>query len=136
MNVSTEHFEGRVPVTIMNVQGDVDASNYQDLIARARELYAGGARYILIDLSKVPYMGSSGLVALHSIAVLLRGQQSPDPDEGWQAYHQIGRDVERGAQHAVKLLSPQPPVTRVLQTSGMDRFFEVHSDRSAALASF
>ncbi|MCC6187770.1 MAG: STAS domain-containing protein [Anaerolineales bacterium] len=136
MNVSTDHFEGRVPVTIMNVQGDVDASNYQDLIARARELYAGGARHILIDLSKVPYMGSSGLVALHSIAVLLRGQQSPDPDAGWQAYHQIGRDVERGAQHAVKLLSPQPPVTRVLQTSGMDRFFEVHADRSAALASF
>ena len=136
MNVSIDQFEGRVPVTIMHVQGDVDASSYQDLISRARELYAGGARHILIDLSGVPYMGSSGLVALHSIAVLLRGQQPPDPEEGWHAFREIGRDVERGAQHDVKLLSPQPAVSRVLQTSGLDHFFEVHTDRSAALASF
>jgi anti-anti-sigma regulatory factor len=136
MNISVEEVERRVPVTILGVQGDVDASSYQALIARARELHAGGARHILVDLSQVPFMGSSGLVALHSIAVLLRGEQPVDSQAGWQAYHDLSHDAESGTQHAVKLLNPQPSVARVLATSGMDRFFEVHTDRETALASF
>jgi anti-anti-sigma regulatory factor len=136
MDITVEEVEGRVPVTVVSVQGDLDAASYSSLISKARELYAGGARHILIDMSGVGYMGSSGLVALHSIAVLVRGEQPPDPSAGWQTFHRLERDIEAGSQHGVKLLNPGPAVTRVLETSGMNAFFEIHQDRQAALASF
>jgi len=136
MRVSVETEQGQVPVTVMKVVGDVDASNYRDLIAAAREQYAAGARHILLDLSEVGYVGSSGLVALHSISVLVRGQQPPDPEAGWQAFRTMGRDVEAGMQQGVKLLNLQPAVARVLDTSGMAQFFEIFTDRAAAVNAF
>jgi anti-anti-sigma regulatory factor len=136
MEIETEQIEGRVTVTVLRVQGDLDASSYLALIARARELYNAGARHLLIDMSAVPYMGSSGLVALHSIAVLLRGEQPTDPEAGWHAFRSMDRDLEGGRQHDVKLLNPRPAVNRVLETSGMNQFFDIHTDRQAALESF
>jgi len=138
MNITVDQAEGSVPVTIVGLHGDLDASNYQDVIAKARELYDVGARHVLLDMSNVPYMGSSGLVALHSIAVLLRGEQPPDPESGWNAFHAIARDQEadRGAQQHIKLLNPQPKVVRTLEMTGLKAFFEVHTDLAAAIASF
>jgi anti-anti-sigma factor len=136
VNVTVEHEKGRVPVTVLKVHGDVDASSYQALIAAAREQVAAGARHMLLDLSEVPYVGSSGLVALHRVALLVRGQQPPDPEGGWRAFHELSHDVEQGRQQAVKLLSPLPAVARVLATSGMDQFFEIYADRAEALRAF
>ncbi len=138
MNITADQAEGRVPVTILSLDGDLDASNYQDVIAKAREAYTGGARHLLLDMSHVPYMGSSGLVALHSIAVMLRGEQPPDPESGWQAFHAIARDqdTDRVAQQHVKLLNPQPKVVRTLEMTGLKAFFEIHTDRATAIASF
>ena len=64
MNISVDHVEGRVPVTILTPHGDLDASSYQDLINQAQELYKSGTRDLILDLSDTPYMSSSGLVAL------------------------------------------------------------------------
>jgi anti-anti-sigma factor len=136
MEVNVENVEGRVPVTILTITGDVDASSYRDLIARARAAYEAGARNLVLDLSGVPYMGSSGLVALHSIAVMVRGQQPPDPEAGWRAFRAMGEDVGAGQRSGVKLLSPRPAVERVLDTSGMKQFFETFTEREAAVASF
>jgi anti-anti-sigma regulatory factor len=136
MDIAVEKAEGHVPVTILIVQGDLDAANYSGLIAKGRELYAAGARRVLIDMSGVGYMASSGLVALHSIAVLFRGEQPPESAAGWSNYHRLEKDIEAGSQHGVKLLNPGTAVMRVLETSGMNAFFEVHQDREAALASF
>ena len=136
MKLSVETEQGRVPVTVMKVAGDVDASNYRDLIAAAREQVAAGAQHVLLDLGEVGYVSSAGLVALHSISVLVRGQQPPDPEAGWQAFRAMSRDVEAGMQQGVKLLNPQPAVTRVLDTSGMIQFFEVYTDRAEAVTSF
>jgi anti-anti-sigma regulatory factor len=136
MQVSSEVENGRVPVTVMKVTGDVDAASYRDLLAAARAQYEAGARHILLDLGEVGYMGSSGLVALHGIAVLVGGQQPPDPEAGWRAFRTMGRDVEGGRQQGVKLLNPRPAVARVLETSGMAQFFEVFTDRAAAIAAF
>lgn len=136
MNVSIETETGRVPVTVMKISGDVDASSYRALIQAAREQHAAGTRHILLDLGEVGYMGSSGLMALHSIAVLVRGQEPPDPEAGWRAFRTMGRDVEAGPQAGVKLLNPQPSVRRVLETSGMAQFLEIYTDRAAAIDAF
>ncbi len=136
MNVTVEVAPGRVPVTVLTVHGDLDASTYQGLIAVARAQVAAGVGQVLLDLSDVPYISSAGLVALHSTAVLVQGKQPPDPEAGWNAFRTMGRDIEQGRQLGVKLLSPQASVLRVLDTSGMAQFFEIHTDRAAALASF
>jgi anti-anti-sigma regulatory factor len=136
MNITVEQAQGTVPVAILSLQGDLDASNYQALIAKAQELYSAGMRYLLLDMRQVPFMGSSGLVALHSIAVLMRGERPPDPEAGWDAIHAIDRDRESGMQKHVKLLGPQPQVERVLDRTGLKQFLEIHTEREAAVASF
>lgn len=136
MNLTVEQAQGRVPVTILSLQGDLDASNYQQIIARGRELYAAGTRHLLLDMSGTSFMSSSGLVALHSLALLMRGESPPDPEAGWRAIRAVGEEVGEGHPANVKLLKPQPQVDRVLERSGLKQFFEVHTDREAAIAAF
>ena len=136
MNLTLDQAQGRVPVTILGIHGELDGSNYQMLIARAKELYDAGSRYLLLDMSDMPFMASSGLVALHSIVKLLQGEKAPDPEAGWEALHAIGREHKTGKQPFVKLLNPQPKVSKTLDMTGMQEFFETHTDRAAAIASF
>lgn len=136
MNLTVEQTQGKVPVTILGLHGDLDASNYQEVIAKAQAIYNAGGRYLLLDMSAVPFMGSSGLVALHAVAVLMRGDKPADPASGWDAIHAIDRDRESGMQKHVKLLAPQQQVDRVLDRTGLKQYFEIHSDRETAIASF
>jgi anti-anti-sigma factor len=136
MTITTSQAQGSVPVTILSIQGDLDASNYQEVIAVAKEAYDEGARHMVIDLGDVPFMSSSGLVALHSVALLMQGKEPPDPEYGWAAFRAAGRDVESDQQEQVKLLNPPERVRRALEVVGFDRYFEIYADREAAIASF
>ena len=136
MIITIDQVQGKVPVTILGIQGDLDASNFQDVIDQATEAYEAGARDILIDMSEIEFMSSSGLVALHSIALLLRGEELPDPEFGWEAFRTLDRDRESGVQAHVKLLNPQPQVDRSLEITGLKKFFEVYTDLDTAVASF
>jgi anti-anti-sigma factor len=135
MQITTYETQGRVPVTVLQPHGDLDAHTYQELIAAAQKAWNGGARDMVLDLGDVHYLSSSGLVAIHTIARLLHGQELPDLDAGWSAIHAI--EHERGAAHPhLKLLSPQPPVDKVLTMTGFRRMFDVHADLGVALAAF
>jgi anti-anti-sigma regulatory factor len=136
MNITIEQIQGKVPVTILCTQGDLDASNYQDLITSARQVHSTGGRNLLIDMSGTPFMSSSGLVALHTVALLMQGQALPDPELGWGAIHAIGTPADGDAQHQVKLLNPQPQVQRALEKTGLKQFFEIFTNRDEAVASF
>jgi anti-anti-sigma regulatory factor len=136
MQLELEHVQGRVPIAVLSLHGALDASNYEEVIAKAKDLHAGGAQYLLLDMSDMPFMSSSGLVALHSIALLLRGAALPDAEMGWQAFHSMSHDRDSGSQSQVKLLSPQPKVLQTLQITSMTDFFEIYSDRQAAIDSF
>ncbi|HEY4720736.1 MAG TPA: STAS domain-containing protein [Anaerolineae bacterium] len=138
MDITVSQVQGKVPVTVLSTAGDLDGSNYQDLIAAARQAYQTGARHVVVDLSRTPYLSSAGLVALHSIALLMRGAELPGPESGWNAYHAITRDQadSESSQPHVKLLNLQPKIQRTLEMTGMDTFFEIYSDLAAAVASF
>ena len=136
MDITVKQMQGSVPVTILQTHGDLDASNYQDLIAKGQEVYEAGARDILLDMSSTPFMGSSGLAALHSLALLVRGDELPDLESGWNVFHEIDRDRDSGLQKHIKLLNPQPQVDRTLEMTGLRQFFEVHTDLETAIASF
>jgi ABC-type transporter Mla MlaB component len=136
MQMTIESVQGKVPVTILALRGDLDASNFESVIAKAKEIYSSGARHLLVDMSELNFMSSSGLVALHSIILLMRGENPPDLQAGWDAFRAIDRERASGPQPYVKLLSPQPKVLSSLQKTGMDEFFEIFTDRQTALASF
>ena len=90
-----------------------------------------------VDMGEVPFMSSSGLMALHSIALLMRGEEPPDPEHGWSAFHSMGREVKGGGvQDRVKLENVQPRVERALQMARFDQYFEHYADLDEAVASF
>ena len=66
MNITAEQSAAHMPVTTFRLQGDLDGSNYLDLIAAAKTAQQNGAKHLLIDLGGVPYMSSAGLVALRT----------------------------------------------------------------------
>lgn len=136
MIFSTDQTQGKVLVTILVIKGDLDGSNYQELIDIAKSAQEEGIKNILIDMSGLNFMSSAGLVALLSIAKLMRGEAPPDPENGWDALHEIDRDRDSGIQQHVKLLNPPPKAEKTLEISGMKQFFEIFTDRESAVASF
>ena len=95
-----------------------------------------GPTPVPVGVPKTGFMIESMVTATaHNIASLLRGEEPPDPEGGWGALHQVAQDESASAQH-LKLLSPQPQVERVLERSGMSRFFETYTDLAEALGSF
>ena len=136
MNITVSQAEARIHVTILQPHGDLDAASYTQLIATAQDVIQAGASDILLDLGDTPYMSSSGLVALQSIAALLRDEEPPDLEAGWDALRALKRGPEAGFQEHFKLLNPQPRVASVLEMVGFTRFLEVYGDLEDAVASF
>lgn len=136
MDISVSKMQGNVPVTILKLTGQLDGQSYQDVIAKAQELYAAGARDFVLDLSDLTYISSAGLVALHSIALLAQGEQLPDTDEGWSTIRSVGRANTAGLQTHVKLLNPREEVKNVLEMVGFSNVFHIFSDSDEAVKSF
>ena len=133
MDITTER--PREDIAILGLTGELDASNFEQVIDTARQLHDAGAHHFVLDLSALTYMGSSGLVAIHSAAILARGGQPPSPDDGWDAIHRMSNDVATGTSDgSLRLVGPSASVDRVLERTGMKRLFEVHPDRDSALA--
>jgi len=136
MNISVSQASGNVPVTVIKLDGQLDGQNFQELITKAQELYGSGGRDFLLDLSDLTYISSAGLVALHSLALMTRGEELPDMEGGWSAYRSMGRSGEAGVQKHVKLLNPRSEVMGVLDMVGFSRVFEIYTDRDEAVNSF
>ena len=136
MNISVSQAQGNVPVTVIKLDGQLDGQNFQELISKAQELYSTGARDFLLDLSDLSYISSAGLVALHSVALMARGEQLPDMEGGWAAYRSMGRSSEAGVQKHVKLLNPRSEIMGVLDMVGFSSVFQIYTDRDEAVNSF
>lgn len=132
MDITTE--QPTPDVAVIRLDGELDGSNFERVIEAGRSALAGGARRIVLDLGGLTYMGSSGLVAIHSIALLSRGREPISPDDGWQAIHDIGSEANDTADPTVHIAAAGPSVGRVLDRSGMASLFPVHADRDTALA--
>ena len=136
MDIKISQEQGNVPVTVLQVSGQLDGQSYQSLIEKAQEVVKGGTQNILLDLGELTFISSAGLVALHVLALLTRGEALPDLEHGWAALKSVNRSRESGVQKHVKLLNPRPEVINVLEMVGFSSFFEVYTDRQQALESF
>ena len=132
MDITVSTQQGRVPVTVLHLKGDINMSSSEQLLAQARQAYAGGVRNILIDLSEAPYMSSAGIRALHEIFSMLR---SDSPSESDEAMRKGLADGSFKSPH-LKLLNPNRHISEVLSMSGYDMFLEIHRNLKDAVASF
>jgi anti-anti-sigma regulatory factor len=90
----------------------------------------------LLDLSDLTYISSAGLVSLHTIALMTRGEELPDLEQGWSTLKSMDRTRDGGKQKHLKLLNPRPEVTSVLEMVGFSTFFETFTDKKTAIDSF
>lgn len=133
INVSQE--QGSVPVSVVAIKGDLDASSYLALVDTVQKLYNAGVRHLILDLSQLVFISSAGLASLHIITKMFRGERA-DPEDGWGTYKAIDRERESGLQRNVKLLNPSTEVDQVLETVGFKQFFEVYTNLDETVRSF
>ncbi len=121
LSVMVGQEQGNAPVTVLRLEGDIDAATHKILEEKAAEVIEAGATNILLDLGGVPYMGSAGFRAIHSISNML--------DSGESA------SGVRKSDH-LKLLNPTDDVSRVIKTLGFDVYLDIYQDRNEAINSF
>ncbi len=130
IRVSTE--QGRVPVTVLHLTGDVDANSYEQLQAAGEQAHAAGAHHLLLDLAAVGYISSAGIRAINHLFHLLRTNAPSESDAAIRAG--IGAGTFTSAH--LKLLNPTKRVAEALKIAGVDMFLEFHHDLAAAVASY
>jgi len=109
--------QGRVPVTVLQLQDRVNLGNTTELEQAARHAFAGGARDMVMDLSKAPSITSAGI----RVMMMIHNMLSND-----------GKDKTRH----LKLVSPTDYVRDVLDVTGLLDYLEVFPSLELAVASF
>lgn len=137
LQTTVEQAQGRVPVTVVALEGELDATSFEGVIETVRGLYDAGTRYLVLDLGGLSFLSSSGLVAMHSILRLMRGEAPPDPEYGWNALRAVGAEADIGsAQTNIHVCGTQEGVQKVLDRTGLASLFPSYPDRASALAAF
>jgi len=132
IKVSTEN--GRVPVTVLHVDGNIDSATYQTFQSKVNELIKDGAQYILVDLSHAPYVSSAGFRALHQIFNDLRARHPTSN----LSEEEVKKGIRAGTYKSphLKLLNLSKETKTTFEMSGFDMFIETYDDRKMAIASF
>ena len=109
MTISTEFMEGEITQVILDGRMDIEGAQAVDL---RMNVVAGSARFLLVDLRNVTFIGSMGI---RSIVVPAKNVR------------------RRGGK--VALFGPVPMVEEVLKTSNVNEVIPIFHDLDAAVAS-
>jgi len=101
------------PAQIFDLAGRLDAVSSQAAIARVYAAISAGARQVLLDMSQVTFLSSSGLRAL----LLVRKELLAQGGE-------------------LRLCALKPQVREVFTLTGFTQVFAIHSTREEALRAF
>lgn len=107
---STENHD---TVVVVNVSEELDTRNAQQTKEFFAELVAGGSSSVIVDLSAIDFIDSSGLGALVTALKLARQNNG-----------------------IVRLCALTPPVNSIFQLTRLSRLFDIYETRDEALASF
>jgi len=99
-------------LALLKVKGRLDAVAAPDLKSRLKELVADNHVTVIIDLTDVSFIDSSGLAALVS---------------GFRAAREAGGSI--------KLAGLREQTMMVFKLTRLDRVFEIHPDAEAAIRS-
>jgi anti-anti-sigma factor len=134
MEVKVSIENARVPVTVLHVDGNIDASTYEAFKSKVEELIEDGARHILVDLSHAPFISSAGLRALNDVFNHLR---TLNPDTNLSE-EEVKKGISAGTYKSphLKLLNLSENARTSFEMSGFDMFLETYTDRDKAISSF
>jgi anti-anti-sigma factor len=134
MEIQVSNENGRVPVTVMHVEGNVDAQTYEEFQKKAEELIDAGTQYLLIDLAHSKFFSSAGLRALHHIFNRLREKDMNNP----MSEEDVRRGINAGTYRSphLKLSNLSKETRTVFTLSGFDMFIETFDNEQAAIDSF
>ena len=118
LQISTSREDGEKSVTVLRLNGSLDANTQSDLEGKAKEAIDSGAQFILLEMSEVDYLGSAGMRAIHAITNLL----SPEDPSLRSA--------------SLKIVNPSPAAAKVFKTLGFDSFIDIHDSIDEAVAAF
>lgn len=112
--VKISKVEGRIPVTVFQLQDRVNLGNFAELEQTAKDAYEAGMRDLVIDLSQTPSLTSIGIRAVVVIHRLL--------------------STDRGKH--LKLAGAISPIREMLGIAGITQFIEMYDTVDEAVASF
>ena len=112
--VQISKVEGRVPVTIFQLQDRVNLGNFAELEQTAKDSYEAGMHDLIIDLSQTPSLTSIGVRAIVVI------------------HRMLSADKEKH----LKLAGPIPYIREMLGIAGITQFIEIYDTVDEAVASF
>ena len=96
--------------TVLEVGGEVDVYTAPRLRERLIELVEGGARHVVVDLSRVEFLDSTGL------GVLVGGLKKVRAHDG-----------------SMELICSQDRLLKIFRITGLAKVFTIHESESAAL---
>ncbi len=99
-------------VAVVSISGRIDSSSSADLEASLQALVDKGKRNLVLDLSKVEFLSSSGLRVIVN---------------AYKACKEVGQ---------LCVAQPSERAASSLSIAGIDTLFTVHPTREAAIASF
>ncbi|CAG0947244.1 Putative anti-sigma factor antagonist BtrV [Anaerolineae bacterium] len=125
MEITVSREQGRAPITVFHLKGDLNAASYEEFQSRVKQAIDAGERDLVIDFTAVPYMSSAGLRALNQIF-------------NWLEPNVSGKDVTSNNYKSahLRLVNPAPRVLETLKIAGYDMFVEIYQDLKLAVASF
>ena len=129
MEISVTQANGRIPVTIFHLSGDLVEE--EPLRSEATKTVANGSSAILLDMKDVPYISSAGLRAIQFVFDLLHDSEGEDKSA-------MNRGIADGTFNApnLKLLNPSKNGAKALRVSGYDMFLESFTNRDEAVRAF
>lgn len=131
MEIAISIEQAKESIAIMKLEGEINASNFMEVVDKAQETYNNPARNLIIDLSGVTNISTTGQVALHKVALIYSGAQQ-DVEEGQNPDFTHNSNARK----YVKLLNPQPEVDKTLEKAGLKLFFKTFTDLDSAIKSF
>jgi anti-anti-sigma factor len=112
--VKISQAQGRVPVTVFQLQDRVNLGNFAELEEAAKEAYDNGMRDLVIDLSQTVSLTSIGIRAI----VVIHKMLSAD-----------------GVNH-LKIANPMSYIRETLDIAGVTEYIQVYNSLDEAVASF
>ena len=112
--VKISQAQGRIPVTVFQLQDRINLGNFAELEETAKEAHNNGMRDLVLDLSETVSLTSIGIRAI----VIIHKMLSTD-----------------GGKH-LKLANPMPYIREMLDIAGVTQYIEIYNTVDEAVASF
>jgi anti-anti-sigma factor len=112
MTLATVRVEWHAERPVAYLEGEIDASNVDEIAGELRELLSNRSSGLIVDLSPTRYLDSAGINLLFALGADLRARQL----------------------ELAIVVAPTSPIARMLSITSFDRTHRIYPDVAAALA--